>query len=167
MEAIMQIGRPGLRERGYTFLGVLVLIMIIGFFLAEAGAIWSDARKRDREQELLRIGDKFRIAIGQYYNGTPGNVKQYPATLQDLLRDDRYPIPKRYLRDIYVDPLTGRQNWGMLMSPENTVMGIFSLAGGKPFKIKQSRLINKDFENKEAYSDWMFIYSPITVTIQP
>jgi len=161
-ERIMLTGECGWSQRGYTLLGVLILIVIVGFSLAEAGAMWSDARKRDREQELLKIGTKFRVAIGQYYNGTPGDVKQYPPTLQDLLRDDRYPIPKRYLRAIYIDPLTGRQNWGMLMSPENTIMGVYSLSGGKPFKTKQFRPNNKEFEDKKTYSDWMFVYLPTT-----
>ncbi|MGZ8252293.1 MAG: type II secretion system protein [Methylophilaceae bacterium] len=158
MALIMRIGE--LKQSGYALLAMLVLIIIIGFTLAEAGALWSDARRRDREQELLKIGDKFRIAIGQYYNNTPGPIKQYPPTLQALLRDDRYPIPQRYLRVIYIDPLTGRQNWGMLMSVENTIVGVYSLSGDKPFKLKQFRYINKDFESKKTYSDWTFAYLP-------
>ncbi|MFA6178719.1 MAG: type II secretion system protein [Candidatus Methylopumilus sp.] len=158
MAPIMRIGE--LKQSGYALLAMLVLIIIIGFTLAEAGALWSDARRRDREQELLKIGDKFRIAIGQYYNNTPGPIKRYPPTLDALLRDDRNPIPRRYLRAIYIDPVTGRADWGTLEAPSGGVMGVYSLSGQRPFKRSQFRPINKELENKKMYGDWIFAYLP-------
>lgn len=146
-------------QAGYALLAVLLLMIIIGYALGEAGMQWSQARQRDREAELLKIGDKFRIAIGQYYNNTPGEVKQFPPTLQALLRDDRFPVPRRYLRQIYRDPFTGSQDWGTLISAEGNIMGVYSLGSQKPFKKKQFRPMYKDFENKDTYSYWIFAYS--------
>lgn len=160
MEVIMPTGKPDLRQHGYALLAVLVLIMVIGFSLAEAGAMWSDARKRDREQELLKIGDKFRIAIGKYYNSTPGPVKQFPRTLEALLRDDRFPVPQRYLRTVYIDPVTMREGWGILEAPSGGIMGVYSLSGEKPYKTKQFRPLYQEFENKKMYGDWIFTYLP-------
>lgn len=165
MVAIMQTGRRISRQTGYTLLAVLVLIMIIGLGLAEAGAMWSDARRLEREQELLKVGDKLRIAIGQYYNHTPGTVKQYPPTLEALLRDNRFLVPQRYIRQIYIDPITRREGWGILEAPSGGVMGVYSLSGDKPFKVKQFRPVYKEFENKKMYAEWIFAYLPQQITI--
>ena len=145
-------------------LGLLVLIMIIGFFLGEAGAMWSDARQRDREAELLKVGDRIRIAIGRYYNNTPGPVKQFPRTLEALLRDDRFPVPQRYLRTLYIDPITRREGWGILEAPSGGIMGVYSLSGDKPFKTRQFRPIYKEFEDRKMYGDWIFAYSELALT---
>ena len=152
------------RQGGYTLLGLLVLILIIGFFLGEAGAMWSDARQRDREAELLKVGDRIRIAIGRYYNNTPGPVKQFPRTLEALLRDDRFPVPQRYLRTLYIDPVTRREGWGILEAPSGGIMGVYSLSGDKPFKTRQFRPIYKEFEDRKMYGDWIFAYSELALT---
>ncbi len=152
------------RQGGYTLLGLLVLIIIIGFFLGEAGAMWSDARQRDREAELLKVGDRIRIAIGRYYNNTPGPVKQFPRTLEALLRDDRFPVPQRYLRTLYIDPITRREGWGILEAPSGGIMGVYSLSGDKPFKTRQFRPIYKEFEDRKMYGDWIFAYSELALT---
>ena len=151
-------------QGGYTLLGLLVLILIIGFFLGEAGAMWSDARQRDREAELLKVGDRIRIAIGRYYNSTPGPVKQFPRTLEALLRDNRFPVPQRYLRTLYIDPITRREGWGILEAPSGGIMGVYSLSGDKPFKTRQFRPIYKEFEDRKMYGDWIFAYSELALT---
>ena len=157
-------GNQRARQGGYTLLGLLVLILIIGFFLGEAGAMWSDARQRDREAELLKVGDRIRIAIGRYYNNTPGPVKQFPRTLEALLRDDRFPVPQRYLRTLYIDPITRREGWGILEAPSGGIMGVYSLSGDKPFKTRQFRPIYKEFKDRKMYGDWIFAYSELALT---
>jgi type II secretory pathway pseudopilin PulG len=147
-------------QRGFTFIGLLILIMIAGFTLAEAGNTWRNMVKREKEQELLKIGDKFREAIGNYYNQSPGNVKQYPPSLQALLRDDRFLKPRRYLREIYVDPMTGMRNWGTYEAPTGGIMAVTSLSLEKPFKTANFKAIYKSFEKKDAYVDWVFAYTP-------
>ena len=62
MVAIMLIGNYKVRyldrsQSGYILIGLLVLILVSGFALAQAGTKWSNARKREKEQELLKIGD--------------------------------------------------------------------------------------------------------------
>jgi type II secretory pathway pseudopilin PulG len=160
MAAIMPIGENKTSQNGYTFLALLILLIIIGYSLGEAGAMWSDATRREREQELLKVGNKFRTAIGQYYNASPGAVKQYPPNLEALLRDDRFPVPNRYLRKIYTDPITASSNWGTQRSPSGGIMGVCSLSIRTPFKTKQFRPINHTFEGKKMYAQWMFTYSP-------
>lgn len=147
------------RNGGFILLGMLCLLVIAGYILSEASAKWSDMVKREREQELLKVGDTIRKAIGAYYNATPSVVKQYPPNLNALLHDDRFPTPKRYLRQLYVDPITQREGWGTVMAPSGGVMGINSLSPEKPFKQKNFRPIYKEFEDKNYYGEWYFIYT--------
>lgn len=166
MVAIMLIGNQKVRyldrsQSGYILIGLLVLILVSGFALAQAGTKWSDARKREREQELLKIGDIIRKAIGNYYNQTPSVVKQYPPNLEALLRDNRFPEPRRYLRKIYLDPVTQREGWGIVEAPSGGVMGIYSLSAAKPYKTKNFRRMYQQFENRKYYGEWYFTYLPM------
>ena len=165
MVAIMLIGNYKVRyldrsQSGYILIGLLVLILVSGFALAQAGTKWSDARKREREQELLKIGDIIRKAIGNYYNQTPSVVKQYPPNLEALLRDDRFPEPRRYMRKIYIDPITQREGWGIVEAPSGGVMGIYSLSAAKPYKTNNFRWMYQGFENRKYYGEWYFTYIP-------
>ena len=156
----MQAGKTVNQNAGFILIGMLVLMMVAGYALAEVSAKWSDVVKREREQELLKVGDTIRKAIGSYYNQTPGVVKQYPPNLEALLKDDRFPVPRRYLRKIYVDPITQRDGWGILEAPSGGVMGVYSLSDQAPFKRKNFRPIYKGFENQKFYGEWYFTYIP-------
>lgn len=157
MAVLMQHGSS--LELGYALIGLLVLLVITGLALGEAGASWSQARQREKEWELLKVGDEFRRAIQQYYSESPGLVKQYPPTLDALVKDDRFPIPKRHLRQIYVDPITGSRQWGTLRT-EIGITGVYSMSDDVPIKKKNFPLIYQSFEDKNDYGDWIFGYVP-------
>lgn len=148
------------RQRGFTYLGLLLAVVLIGLALASAGTLWSVARKREREQELLHIGHKFREAIGRYYENTPGIIKQYPPSLEALLRDDRFPLPRRYLRQIYNDPMTDLPYWGFIAAPSGGIMGVHSLGTGSTSKIANFSQADMAFEGKLFYAEWVFTYVP-------
>src|SRR6202000_694968 len=101
-------------QSGFTYLGVLVLVAVVSGLLAAAGVRWSMAAQRDREIQLLRIGAEVREAIGSYYESSPGSVKQYPESLDALLRDQRFIGLRRHLRKIPIDPFTGKSDWVLL-----------------------------------------------------
>lgn len=149
---------PNGKQQGFILLGMLCLLVIAGYALTQASARWSDVIQRQREQELLKVGDTIRKAIGRYYNATPGVVKQYPPNLEALLYDDRFPTPQRYLRKLYIDPMTQREGWGIVVAPSGGVMGINSLSGEEPFKQKNFRPIYQEFEDKDYYAEWFFVY---------
>ncbi|MCB5189325.1 type II secretion system protein [Methylobacillus arboreus] len=152
----------GKHQHGMALMGVLMVIMLAGLGLAEAGSRWSDMQRREREQELLKVGDTMRKAIGNYYNLSPGMVKQFPPTLEALLRDERFPTPQRHLRKLYTDPVTGRPGWGLLYAPSGGIMGVYSLSGEQPFKTRNFPHPYQDFEKKKAYIEWIFAYMPET-----
>lgn len=70
--------------------------------------VYSLAIKREKEAELLYIGRLYREAIKQYYLSSPGSVQKYPASLEDLRKDPRSLVTRRYLRRLYPDPITGK-----------------------------------------------------------
>ena len=158
----MRTGRRARRQGGYALMSVLLVIVLMGIALAEASNSWSNLRQRDREEELLRVGDKIREAIGNYYNQSPGDVKQFPQTLEDLLHDDRFPTPRRYLRKIHDDPMTGRPYWGTLHAPSGGIMGIYSLSAARPFKTPNFKPVYESVARKKHYIEWIFAYTPET-----
>lgn len=148
------------RQAGFTYLGVLFLVALMGLALASVGTVASAERKREREAQLLFVGHQFRRAIELYYEGSPGGMKRYPPNLDALLQDPRTPAIRRQLRRIWRDPITGQPQWGLVEAPGGGVMGVFSLSGEQPAKRANFDEADADFEGKAAYSDWKFVYVP-------
>ncbi len=148
-------------------MAVLLLVALMGMGLAAAGMFWHTQLQREKEQDLMFAGDQIRSAIEAYYNASPGAVKQYPTSLNDLLKDSRYPDTRRYLRRLYVDPLTGSSEWGMVPAPGNGILGVFSLGPGEPFKQANFPLKDAEFEHKQTYTDWKFTYRPASALGTP
>ena len=78
-------------DAGFTYLGLLIMIAIIGIAAAATLQVGSVLQRRAAEQELLEIGSEFQIAFQSYANATPVGTPASPASLQDLLKDPRYP----------------------------------------------------------------------------
>ncbi len=144
------------RQRGFTYLGLLFAVAILGVTLATIGIVWSTQIRRDREAELLYIGGQYRAAIGRYVN----SGGQYPLELVDLVDDKRSPVARRYLRRIYPDPMTNSADWELIVAPQGGIMGVASRSQGKPIKVAGFAPADMAFEKAESYSDWKFIYSP-------
>ncbi len=135
-------------------------IFVLGIALAAAGEVWHLAVKREKEQELLFVGNQFRQAIKGYYEHTPPQAQRYPARLEDLLKDPRYPLVQRYLRKIYADPVQGGAEWGLVKGAGGEIMGVHSLSKDEPVKKGNFSSADRSFENKMTYSDWVFMYIP-------
>lgn len=146
------------RRTGFTYLGVLFLIAVLSGGLALAGHVWQTASVREKEAELLFIGDQYRQAIQRYYLSGP--QRQYPRSLADLLRDPRRPGAERYLRRLYRDPITGG-DWGIIQAPDGGVLGVHSVSAAKPFKISGFKARDRAFHGARKYSDWKFAYAPL------
>src|SRR5262245_44395213 len=95
-------------ERGFTYLGILIAMALFGVALAATGEVWRTTAQREREQELLFVGNQFRTAFMNYYANTPAGKPRFPRTLDDLVEDSRFPVPRRHLRRVYADPMTGK-----------------------------------------------------------
>ena len=145
---------------GYTFVAVLVLLALCSLGLAVAGPVWSDQVKREREQELLRVGNLFAQAISNYREAFPGSLKQYPPSLEALLLDSRYVGTVRHLRAVYDDPVNPGQPWGLLLDGDNRVKGVFSQSTASPVAQGQLKLPGLVLAPAAHYADWKFTVTP-------
>ena len=146
------------RARGFTYLGLMILITIIGLVGAASVKMGSLLQRAAAEEELLEIGAQFSQALSSYAAATPPGMLQQPPNLQALLKDNRSPNPRRHLRKIFVDPVTGKAEWGVLYFGEKVgVIGVYSLSTRRPLKIANfdSRFVNMD--NRDRISDWKFL----------
>ena len=145
-------------QRGFTYLGLMILVTTIGMVGAAGLKMGSLFQRAAQEEELLEIGAQFSEALRSYAAATPPGKPQQPPTLQDLLRDPRFPNVRRHLRKIFVDPVTGRQEWGVSYLGENVgVVAVYSLSDRKPLKIANFDLRFTGLENRERISDWKFV----------
>lgn len=145
------------RQGGFTYLGLLMAIVIMGLLLTVVGRIWSTTEQRERETQLLWVGHAYREAIAAYVlqNG------RYPLELQELLGGEDPALPRRYLRRLYPDPMTGAADWSLITAPNGTgIMGIASTSTATPFKIKNFDPADSAFEDTTSFADWQFVYVP-------
>jgi type II secretory pathway pseudopilin PulG len=152
-------------QEGFTYIGILFVVALVGTQLAVAGVIWSFAQDRQKERELLFVGEQFRTAISRYYLNPQGPQKEYPKRLDDLVRDSRYPGTVRHIRKLYADPITGKVRWKLITTPDCSIIGVYSLSEMAPIKVGNFLPTQKVFEKKQRYSDWKFVAG--TVPNQP
>lgn len=138
----------GSRQSGFTYLTAILLVAVLGAGLASIAEIWSHARQREKEAELIWVGNQFKQAIGLYYQRSPGTVKRYPEKLEDLVEDRRFLTNQRYLRRIYRDPMTGKPEWGLITASGGGIVGVHSLAAAESIRTEGLGRV---------YSDWQFI----------
>jgi type II secretory pathway pseudopilin PulG len=153
-------------QEGFTFIGLMVIVTILGIGLLAVGEVWHTARQREKEQSLLFVGDQFRKAIKSYYVHTPATARgqRYPTSLEDMLKDPRSPSTQRHLRKIYTDPITGEADWGVLRDQNGAIIGVFSQSEETPLKQNNFRADDSAFEGKARYSEWIFMYVPAQQT---
>jgi type II secretory pathway pseudopilin PulG len=141
------------RQRGFTYLGLLFAIALLGITLATVGVVWSTQTRRDKELQLLWVGDQYRVAIARYR----ASGGQYPASLADLLEDKRFPVPMRHLRQLYPDPMTGAVDWQLIQGPDGAVQGVASRSQARPIKVAGFPQRYAAFEGTDCYCDWKFM----------
>ncbi|MEO7576086.1 MAG: type II secretion system protein, partial [Massilia sp.] len=142
---------------GFTYLGLLILLTVIGLVGAATLKVNVLLERAEAEEQLLGIGAAFSDALQSYAAATPPGQPQQPPTLKELLRDARFPNPRRHLRKVFVDPVTGKAEWGiMYLAEKKGVIGVYSLSQDKPFKVANFDARFQGFQNKEHLSDWKF-----------
>jgi type II secretory pathway pseudopilin PulG len=144
-------------QQGFAYALLLVVVAIIGMAAAASVTLGATFARRAAEQRLLIIGGEFERALESYRASTPaGNPARDPRTLEDLLKDPRYAALKRHLRQVYPDPVSGGDEWGLLRAPSGAILGIYSLGSGTPIKHTGFAAQRAHFENAERYADWIF-----------
>jgi type II secretory pathway pseudopilin PulG len=154
----MSNGKRARRSAGFTYVGLLALVVLIGLMLAAAGEVAATAAQRERETQLLWIGHEYRAAIGRYWS----HKRAYPQTLKELLGgapDD--PVPVRYLRRLYPDPMTNAVDFVLVPAPNGGIMGVTSSSKRAPLKTGRFDEGDQDFADASAYCDWQFTFVPV------
>lgn len=122
--------------------------------LAALGTVWQTEMQREREHELLFIGEQFGLALWRYYEASP-DAKAYPRRLEDLLEDRRHAVPRRHLRQIFVDPLTGRRDWVVIMSG-GQITAVRSRSQGEPIVRAGFPPGREEFAGATTHAEWLF-----------
>jgi type II secretory pathway pseudopilin PulG len=159
------------RSGGFTYLGLLFLVVLIGLLLAAAGEVTRTAVQRNHEAELLWVGHQYREAIAGYV----AHYHRYPAALADLLGPSGAdtssgsgaaaggaadPLVFRALRRLYRDPITNSTDWTAVPAPDGSIMGVASTSTQAPRKVAGFDSDDEDFDKAETYADWKFSYVP-------
>lgn len=109
-------------EQGFLLLGLIVAIFLMLLALSVAAPKVARELRREREVETVRRGNQYVRAIQLYYR----KFGHYPGSMDQLEKTNNI----RFLRQDYVDPMTGKVDWRVIKVGENktTVKGFF----GKP-----------------------------------
>lgn len=146
-------------DRGAALLTVLVMVVLLGLAASMAGQSVGAMMQREREAELLWRGLQYRQAIASYYSVKQGPQQMYPAKLEDLLKDPRFPGVRRHLRRLYTDPMTGKE-WELVRDPAEKLIGVRSTSELLPFQQAGFPKGLEDFEGKASYREWEFAFVP-------
>jgi type II secretory pathway pseudopilin PulG len=147
-------------ERGLALLGLLFMLVALGVAMATLGTVWRTAAQREKEKELLFVGEEYRHAIAGFWRAAPQGQQRMPKTLDELLRDPRFPNTVRYLRRLYRDPMTGGEEWGVVKDDAGGIAGVYSLLDHVPMKQAGFTKEETDFEQVDSYQKWVFQFRP-------
>jgi type II secretory pathway pseudopilin PulG len=150
-----RVPEPRRQCDGLVLLGALLLLMLASLAALVGAEVWATTMQREREEQLMFVGDQYRRAIESYWRATPGRVKALPGSLAVLLEDDRFPMPVRHLRRLYRDPLDEQADWG-LVKTEGGIAGVYSTSTSKPIKRRGFPVRYAQFEESKTYVQWRF-----------
>ncbi|MBI3398329.1 MAG: type II secretion system protein [Deltaproteobacteria bacterium] len=144
-----------MNSKGFTLIGLAVIIAIMGIVLATVAKVHSTIAKRDMEEELLFRGNKIKKAIDEYFK--KGNT--YPRNFDELLKDPRGVSPRKHLRKLYKDPVTSGE-WDIIKDKAGRIVGVRSKSDKEPLLKGNFPEEYKTFEGKAKYSEWEFVSKP-------
>src|SRR6266851_830094 len=125
----MRINSQREGEQGFLLLGLVVAIFLILLVLGVAAPKVARDLRREREVEAVHRGNQYVRAIRVFYLK---NGNHYPGSMEQLEKTNNV----RYLRQRYVDPMTGKADWRLIKvgTAKTTVKGFFGqpLAGLAP-----------------------------------
>jgi general secretion pathway protein G len=111
----------GRSQRGVTLLELIIAITVLLILMGAAVPVVRLTAKREKETELRRDLWEMRAAIDRYKDYADRNAFQtkvgsdgYPPDLDTLVKGvDVQGKKLRFLRRIPVDPMTGKDEWGL------------------------------------------------------
>jgi len=112
-------------ESGFMLVFAATMVAIVMIGMAVAVPVMAKQLRRDKEVESMHRMEQYVRAIQLYQRAC--RCANYPASMDALEKGTNV----RFLRQRYVDPLTGKSDWRIIHNPQTTVKGAFGqeLAG--------------------------------------
>jgi type II secretory pathway pseudopilin PulG len=153
----MASGRRARAQQGFVYIALLIGVAMLAVGLGATSEVWTLTRQREKEQELLFVGNQFRQAITRFYLQSPPAARRFPLSLEELLEDTRTPDkPQRFLRKLYTDPMTRSTQWGEVRLASGQLVGVYSQSRDTPLKSFGFARRDKAMEEKAQYAEWVF-----------
>lgn len=99
--------RAAAAESGYTFVALVVFLIVLNIGLAVAMPLWSKVVQREREAELVFRGLQYAEAIRVFQ----ARFGRPPNNLDELLE-----LEPRSIRQLWEDPLSDSGKWAPLLA---------------------------------------------------
>ena len=74
------------RDAGLVLFAVLLLLVLASLGALVGAEMWATAVKREREAQLLFVGEQYRRAIESYWRASPAEARALPSSLDDTGR---------------------------------------------------------------------------------
>ncbi len=146
-------------QRGAVLIMLMVMVVILGLSASMAGRSLRSTMQQAREDELLWRGQQYQQALASYYAVKHGPQQMFPAELEHLLRDPRFPGVVRHLRKLYNDPMTGA-DWQLITDPAERIIGVRSSSDLTPFRRAGFPKALEKLNGATSYSEWAFVFAP-------
>ena len=164
-------------ESGFTYIGMLIVIAAVTISVGVVGQTWKSLSRIEKEKQLIWVGHQYRNALRSYHmthlqrlqqqiqagahgQVDMGNLVFRPQSLDDLLKDPIAANTLRHLRKKYTDPMTGKDDWVLMLDDKQHIKGVHSASDAAPLKIDNFDQEDEKFKGKQKYSDWLFDYDP-------
>lgn len=149
------------RQRGAVLLVVMLFVLVSTLAASSLVQSYQTQARREKEEQLLFVGDQYRRAIASYYSVVPpGGARSLPQRIEDLLSDQRFPTAMQHLRKAYPDPMTGQADW-VLVRGSGGIAGVHSRSTLEPYKQAGFEPRYQLFGGRKSYTEWMFVVSMV------
>lgn len=119
MARSIRAGSP--TESGYSLVGLVMIVTVMGIVLAATIPLWSARIQRDREEELISRGFQYAEAIRVFQK----RFGRLPNRLDELEK-----IEPRSIRRLWKDPMTEDGAWGAIVElPGHGLIALDSRTG--------------------------------------
>ena len=166
-------------QNGFTYMAVLMVVVIMGIMLGMIGQSWKTAKQRELEDEALFRADQVMELIYQRLlcknaNLSQNTVNQFLWTvdsprgtiLDDLIAGKEERCMNGTTRQFRLrasaalDPFSNKQ-WHIIkpVGDETHFLGVASESSEEPFRKSLQSIYNtKQLDEKKKYSDWLFTW---------
>lgn len=110
---------------GFTYLWLLFVVAVMGMGVVSVSQLWVNVAEHDNAVQRAWAGAQFIRAVGSYYHAVP-DARAYPPSLDALLEDRRFAVPRRHLREVYRDPGSGQGEWTVISAAGGGIKGVQS-----------------------------------------